>query len=431
MVQLIIRSVIPIFYLTVFVMISAFGQSSPKIEKGFAIYRSTSPTEGFVQIDVVPANVTDYTDTTVDPATTYYYRVLAFNSIANSTFSNTISITTLAHSDRTFKGALRFWSDNSPIAYDKQNNDSTSITNIFVTDTSGNRVSDIALQPDISGNFEYTVENGNGIQIERDIPADADMMSVINGIDVHMIRRVLIQDITFIPNIYQLIAMDVNMDGIISAGDVTQMNQRAMSQIPEYQQAWNYGTQDVSNREPSKDWTFIPNSMLSIAENFRASATYPSDDLKGYSKFRVPVLPNNLPLPVKNLNDHPAHNEIYQGVLLGDVNGNYKSILNNNRLKSTSQTTDLVVFDLSSAYIHEGNMNIPVLVQTDNPVYSLDFALRFDDEKIRFLSVDHSAESLQYQVYYNIKDKTLRLTSNSLQQFNTDKPLFSLRFAIL
>jgi hypothetical protein len=433
MVHLIMRSVFSIFYLTVFVGIKVLGQSSPYIEQGFVIYRSTSATEGFVQIDIVPDSITDYTDNSVDPSTTYYYKVLAFNSIGNSAFSNTISVTTLAKSDIHFKGALRFWRDNSPIAYDWQNKDSTLITNIFLTDTSGNRLSKNALQPDLSGNFEYNIGNGNTIQIERDIPSEVDIMPVINGIDVHLIRKVLVRDITFIPSIYQMIAMDVNMDGIISAGDVTQMNQRTISQIDEYQQAWNYDDQGVSNGTPSKDWMFIPGSMLSRGENFRISATYPSDDHKGYSKYMIPVLPNSLPLPVNdNNNSHRIINEIYQGILLGDVDGNYKGISNNNRLKSAEQqSTDQVVLDISSAYVHAGNIDIPVSILSNTPVYTLDFALRIDEDKIRFLTVVNPAESLQYQFYYNIKDKTLRLTSNSLKEFNIGKPIFSLRFTLI
>jgi hypothetical protein len=431
MVHPILRSVIPIFYLIVVSNI-VLGQSSPTIEQGFAIYRSSSPTEGFVLIGTVPSNITDYTDNSVDPATTYYYKVLAFNSSGSSSFSNTIAATTFAKDESDFKGALRLWCDNSPIAYNNQKKDSTLITNIFVHDNSGNRLSDTALQPDGSGNFEFNMGNGNAIQIERDIPGVADMMPVINGIDVQMVRKVLVQDITFIPNIYQIIAMDVNMDGIISAGDVTQMNQRAMSQSNEYQQAWNYDSQGVSSGVPSKDWLFIPGRMLSGDENFRISATYPSDDHMGYSKYRVPVLPNSLPLPVKDSIYGPqVTSEIYQGILLGDVDGNYKRISNIPILKSTAQqTAGQVVLDISSAQVHAGFMDIPISIVSDSPVYSLDFAMRIDEEKIKFESVVNPAESLQYQVYYDHKAKTLRLTSNSLQQFDADKSLFSLRFAI-
>jgi parallel beta-helix repeat protein len=335
--------------------------------------------------------------------------------------------------DSTFIGALRFWSDFSPIGYNQLNKDSTLITNIFVTDTSGNRLSDTALQPDISGNFECKAGNGKAIQIDRDIPEEIDIMQVVNGIDVQKVRKVLIQDISFIPNIYQIIAMDVNMDGKISAGDITQMNQRTMSQTHEYQQTWNYSVQGVSNGTASKDWLFIPGSILSSGENFRISATYPLDDHKGYSKFRVPLVPNNLLLPVEALdNNQPMNTEVYRGILLGDVDGNYKRATDNTGLKSTSgKTNNKAIFDLSSALIQSGNMDIPISIQSDTPVYSIDFAIKVNEKKIRYQSVIAHSESMQYHVFYNTEDRILRLTSNSLQQINTDKSLLTLRFALI
>jgi parallel beta-helix repeat protein len=355
-------------------------------------------------------------------------------SYATSTKSSLVEPGTFStYCDSAFKGALRFWYDNSPITYDKQNQDSTLITNIFVTDTSGNRISVTALQPDLSGNFEYSTGNGKAIQIERDIPGETDMMPVINGIDVQMVRKVLIQDNTFIPNIYQIIAMDVNMDGQISAGDITQMNERTMSLTDEYQQAWNFNNQGVSNGTASKDWLFIPCSMLSGDASFRISATYPYDDHKGYSKFRVPMVPNTLPLPVENFNNsQQINNEVYRGILLGDVDGNYRKVASITRLKSTTgETNNKVIFDLSFALIQNNYIDVPISILSDIPVYSLDFALKLNEKKIRFQSVVDHSDSMQYDVYYNNKDKILRLTSNSLQQFNIDKSLLTLRFTII
>ena len=63
-------------------------------ETGFQIQRSNNGVN-FTLIATVPANVTTYTDNGLTAATTYYYRLRAFNSSGNSAPSNVASATTL------------------------------------------------------------------------------------------------------------------------------------------------------------------------------------------------------------------------------------------------------------------------------------------------------------------------------------------------
>jgi hypothetical protein len=57
-------------------------------ETGFKIERNSVP------IDTVGANETSYSDTGLDPSTTYTYRVCAYNDVGNSDYSNSDSATT-------------------------------------------------------------------------------------------------------------------------------------------------------------------------------------------------------------------------------------------------------------------------------------------------------------------------------------------------
>ena len=61
-------------------------------EFGFVIERR-APGESFVEIGRVPAGVTDFIDFGLDPATSYTYRVTAFNRAGESTSSNSIANT--------------------------------------------------------------------------------------------------------------------------------------------------------------------------------------------------------------------------------------------------------------------------------------------------------------------------------------------------
>jgi hypothetical protein len=63
-------------------------------ENGFQIERSTSATTGFTRIATVGINVTTFTDTAAPRKRTVFYRVRAVNSVGNSAYSNTASVTT-------------------------------------------------------------------------------------------------------------------------------------------------------------------------------------------------------------------------------------------------------------------------------------------------------------------------------------------------
>ncbi|MFA5795455.1 MAG: DUF2341 domain-containing protein [Candidatus Brocadiia bacterium] len=62
-------------------------QDNSPIETGFKIERSLNGID-WVQIDTTPANTTVYSDTTVTPTNTYYYRVMSYNAGVNNPYSN-------------------------------------------------------------------------------------------------------------------------------------------------------------------------------------------------------------------------------------------------------------------------------------------------------------------------------------------------------
>lgn len=62
-------------------------------EDGFEVERSTDG-QNFTSLGTVAADVVGYQDNALAPLTTYFYRVLAFNTVGNSTASNVVEITT-------------------------------------------------------------------------------------------------------------------------------------------------------------------------------------------------------------------------------------------------------------------------------------------------------------------------------------------------
>jgi len=275
-------------------------------------------------------------------------------------------------------GSLKFWSDYSPIKYDTLNPNTYLITNILGCYQTAN-----AVQPNLSGHFTYSILNGNTIDIKRDIASTTNVHSVINSQDSYFTALTSIKGtymINWTPSVFQMIAMDVNRDGMVTAGDASQINQRAVSSIPEFSQVDNQG----------KDWLFIANTVLANDLHYLISASFPEDDGLGYSKYRVPVVEVCQSIPIINATTCPMiQNENYIGVLLGDVDASYKTIAPNGLIKSeaTGQVPQIVI-DFSKAAISNGEMQVPVTLTSDEAVNSFDFELLVNDPKAVVKSVE-------------------------------------------
>jgi hypothetical protein len=87
-------------------------------EDGFAIERKTGVAGEWGQIDLVGADVTTYNDMDLDPETEYYYRVLAYNTIGDSAYSNEANATTQAPSEHIYNFVGIEASDPDYNAYD-------------------------------------------------------------------------------------------------------------------------------------------------------------------------------------------------------------------------------------------------------------------------------------------------------------------------
>lgn len=334
----------------------------------------------------------------------------------------------ITFSDTDLDGKLKFWYDNSPIKYDAFNPGAYLITNIYGNDNTCANRSLSAVQPNLNGDFTYDTQNGSHVEIIKDIAGATDVQPVINGFDAFLTRLVLINDLTFIPNVYQIISMDVNTDGVVSAGDLSQINQRAVLQIPEFKQDWNYDINGLPLGPPSKDWLFINQSTLNSNLAYQISSTYPNNDGVGYSKSNVPQVPFCLPVPSVIINGCvQIQDATYFGMLLGDVNGNFATVVPNNEFRAGS---DKVVFDMTKTRIENGYMDVPVSFESAEKIHAIDFALQFDNSKLEFNTIVNHNNDLQVLANMSAIDNTLRFTSNSLVAVAENSTPVSVRFAI-
>jgi hypothetical protein len=325
----------------------------------------------------------------------------------------------ISYSQDTFKSALKFWIDNSPIG------GRATDTKVYGNNNACTALSTTFTSVDTFGNFTHLLTNGLKLTIVRDYDnITSDVQPIVNGFDALQVRRVLIEDLTFTPSIYEILSMDVNLDGKISAGDASQINQRAVKRIGEYRQEWNYN--DNGSPKPnyalSKDWMFIEESLVLTDPKYSVSAIYPRYDNIGYNKDNVPVPSFCNITPVSNYGRCAViGTENYIGYILGDVNGNWANQPTNSSLRSN----DNLKFDLGSAKVDGKQISIPVYFNSNNDVKAVDFSFIFNQDKLTYNSVSAKIENM---AYFNEEDNTLRFTSNSLTTLNTNEPVAYVNF---
>jgi Secretion system C-terminal sorting domain/Bacterial Ig domain len=360
-------------------------------------------TAAFTSVDTAAVSVTSLQES--------FYSLPVANRIADAGKYITFK-------DSTFNGNLQFWSNNAPIKYDPLNPTANLITNIYGTNASCGAKSAVAVQPNLTGNFVYNINRGSNISIEKDIVGTTDVQPVINGADAFLARRVLLNDATFVPSVFQIIAMDVNIDGVVSAGDISQINLRTVLKQPDFKQIGLVG----------KDWLFVDVARVSANPAYKISVNYPAGDPTGYSKSRVPQVPFCLPVPVSNAAICPVISaETYQGILIGDVNGNFATATPNNLFRAAA-STDKVIFDFSKAIVKDGMVDVPVSINASSNVNALDLAIELKNTNLTFNAIIKHDANLQSEAYFNAEDSKLRFTSNSLQNYELNKAVISVRF---
>ncbi len=340
----------------------------------------------------------------------------------------------ITYRDQNFPGVLKFWSDNSPIKYNSALPNDYLITTVQGANvaTSVLNPNNVKVSPNLTGNFTYNLENGLGVNINRDID-NANMVQIlVNGADAAFAKTLIING-AFTPSIYQLLACDVNRDGVVSAGDVSQMKQRSTNVLAEFQQAWNYNNAGVSNGQPSKDWYFVDSLTVKNNPNYKISLTFPANDGVGFSKARVPVVPFVLATTVADYVNCPViTSETFKGIMVGDVDGSYAAFTNDGLLKSaTTSTNNKVVFDLEKAVRNGNTIDVPVSIISDEPVVALDFAFQFNEDKFVFNTVESKSDEIDGMSHYDAKNKFVRYTSDNLSKFNLNTEVVTIRFDVI
>jgi VCBS repeat-containing protein len=138
--------------------INLFWADNATDEDGFYIERSEDNST-WILVDTSGADVTTYTDPTVFPSTTYYYRIQAYNGSGSSHYSNTAAVTTpnglnltgIGYKIKGLQMVDLIWSGGNATSFDVYRDG-----NLIASDITGNAYTDnIGLKG--SGIYQYQV----------------------------------------------------------------------------------------------------------------------------------------------------------------------------------------------------------------------------------------------------------------------------------
>jgi hypothetical protein len=342
---------------------------------------------------------------------------------ANNIFSTT---------QQNYVANLQYGFDGSVISYDAASPNTYLVTNIYgATGTTINNPT-TPVTPNVAGQFTHNLGNGTNVSIQRDINNLNTIQLIVNAADAIIAKTLLLNQYTSAtaPSIYAMLSMDVNLDGVISSGDLTQMKQRTTLAIPEYQQAWNYNNQGVSNGQASKDWIFVDATRVATAA-YQISSTFPANNLIGYSKGKVPVVPfelaaNQTGYSVTNATCPLVLTENYKGVMLGDADGSYGAYAADGILKTNE--SDYILVDLGNAIVEGTTVSVPVAFVSEEPVNAFDIALQVNENKLTYVSMEDTQLGSESDAFYNNNDKTFRYTALNMNDFSSNARVVYITF---
>jgi hypothetical protein len=321
--------------------------------------------------------------------------------------------------DPTYTAQLMHWADGSPIPYDALNPSAYLATNIKVASNDVVNEEAGVVNPNIDGLFTADFSFGDQINIERDIDNTVSVQRIVNAADAVIAKTVYAQG-NYVPSVYEMLAMDVNLDGVISAGDISQINQRAVLKLGEFMQAWNYNEEGVSNGQPSRDWVFVPQSLVDSDAGFAISSTFPADDAQGFSIAQVPVPAMYMMMNLENYSSDfstcvLANEENYVGIMLGDIDASYLNYTADGVLRGGDVAS--LTFDATAPFYEtvdtEVFMEFPVQLNATQSINALDFWLEWNDTEFELDSVYAVQSNLDVEFYNSPFDGVTRVTAST------------------
>ncbi len=117
--------------------------------------------------------------------------------------------------------------------------------------------------------------------------------------------------------------------------------------------------------------------------------------------------------------------EIFKGVMLGDVNGSYAAFTADGILKSEDGE---IILDLENAIVDGSTVHVPVVLSSKEPVNALDLAFMFNEDKLSFQTIEALNSGTDAEDFLNPNDRTLRFSANNMDNFDLNSNVAMVTF---
>jgi hypothetical protein len=371
------------------------------------------------------------------------------------------------------RGMIRFHNTSSVLKYDFANPAAFNITSIGTSDGSCQKLTPgISTTPNLSGLFSIDMTGASFLNFSRDINGDyyspsctgpsADVLSVMNsfnGYDTYLMELITTmkdpstlnntnlrpnrgvpdafgtsytraQRQAVFPSPYQMIAADVNMNGRVRANDLTWLQQRIVSSICEFPQAWNYN-EGVNPAVPnavglkSYDWRFT-NRSGSRSSNYPYVGAVSDFNFTGYWRDMVPQTQDCIEFVKSNgCYAYPTQQDVF-AVLLGDLDGSWRNLSSFSNVRTVASTQVVVDYG-NGTKLNASTYRFPITFDSEDTVVSLDLALNYDESKIKVVAVGALQEGIAKNarmVFNDFNASQLLLTSHTMETYRAGAPIF-------
>jgi Secretion system C-terminal sorting domain len=262
------------------------------------------------------------------------------------------------------------------------------------------------------GTFLLSPLNDNYLQIKRNSTSIVGMPA-IGGLDARYTSMIVAG--RTIPNlsVAALIAMDVNGDGRITAGDITDMQIRAVTASTGFVQ---------SNVSGNVSWRHFPKSWLAAypagKRAFQLSGTFPADDGLGISRFRVPQIDSIFQPDAAYLQRCDTTSMDITSILLGDASNDY--LLDANAGAKGKLSTNITIDGRNATRSNNnGRDTFRIPVYADSTMGGLDLKIENYSNNVQIVSVVKGHSSVELLASINAVNKTCYISAYSTAQDGT------------
>jgi hypothetical protein len=178
--------------------------------------------------------------------------------------------------------------------------------------------------------------------------------------------------------------MDVNGDGLINSGDVSQVLRRAVN----FQRGFRQ-----SNSTDTMSWRHFPKSYLVSRPEYHLSTTFPNDNGIGISRLRVVKVDTLFRLDSAYYRPCDTSAMDVVAILVGDADGNYATVGTNAKGKLSRTVT----LDARNA-LKMGQDTFKIPIYASETIFGLDVKIENHSDNLKIISLKSDVATLETNI---------------------------------